>query len=368
MIDDCFVDDAIESKVESQDPSGRRRRPRYSGTHPKRFADKYKEHHLRQHPELAEHLRAKGKTPAGTHIPILVNDVIEALSPAPSQVVVDCTLGYGGHAAAFISRITPGGRLIGLDVDGRQLAQTRQRLGDQPVAMGFYHSNFAGLAKALQKENLAGCDILFADLGVSSMQIDNPDRGMSYKYDGPLDMRMDERLKRTGADVLNTLSEPELSEALRELADEDDYAQIAAAIVAHRRQSPMTRTRELVEIVFAAKGMEIKTFKRQQRQAAVPVPNPAAKTFQALRILVNDELGALAALLRTAPYCLNPGGRIGIISFHSGEDRRVKKAFKEGLNDGVYAVISDGAIRPSRAEIAANPRSASAKFRWAVKQ
>lgn len=351
----------------SQEPRGHRRRPRYSGTHPKRFDEKYKEHHLRQYPDLAAHLRAKGKTPAGTHIPILVDEVMAALAPRPGEVVVDCTLGYGGHTEAFIARIAPGGRLIALDVDGRQLAQTRQRLGDQLVAMGFYHSNFAGVAKALQKENLSGCDILFADIGVSSMQIDNPDRGMSYKYDGPLDMRMDERLRRTGADAVNTLTESELSEALRTLADEDDHARIAAAIVAHRRHSPLTRTQELVELVFAAKGMEIKTFKQQQRQSAGAAPHPAAKTFQALRILVNDELGALAALLRTAPYCLNPGGRIGIISFHSGEDRRVKKAFKEGLDDGVYAAISDGAITPTRDEIAANPRSASAKFRWAVK-
>ncbi len=344
-----------------------RRRPRYSGTHPKRFDEKYKEHHLDQHPDLAAHLRAKGKTPAGTHIPILVDAVMAALSPAPGETVVDCTLGYGGHTEAFIARIAPGGCLIALDVDGRQLMQTRQRLGEQPVALHCYHCNFAGAAKALQKENLPGCDILFADIGVSSMQIDDPDRGMSYKYDGPLDMRMDERLKQTGADKINTLSEKELSDALWELADEEDHTRIAAAIAVRRCLSPITRTQELVAIVCTAKGVDLKVFKQQQRQSAGAALHPAAKTFQALRILVNDELGALAALLRTAPYCLNPGGRFGIISFHSGEDRLVKKAFQEGLDDGVYAAIAPEPIRPSRDEIAANPRSASAKFRWAKK-
>jgi 16S rRNA (cytosine1402-N4)-methyltransferase len=344
-----------------------RRRPRYSGTHPKSFGEKYKEHNIIAHPQLAEHLRAKGKTPASTHVPIMVGEVIKSLSPKPGEVVADCTLGYGGHAMEFIKHIGPDGKLIGFDVDGAQLNQTKDRLSSQKTQMSFYHSNYAGIANVLKKENIAGYDIIFADIGVSSMQIDNPDRGMSYKHNGPIDMRMDERIKQTGADLLNTLSEEAISNALMEFADEPDHKEIAAKIIARRQESPIRETAELVEIIFRAKGINQKEWQKQQKNAKSGSANPAAKTFQAMRILVNDELGSLKELLRVAPYCLNPGGRIGIISFHSGEDRIVKKAFKSGLESGVYQAVAENAITPTQLEIASNTRSASAKFRWAVK-
>lgn len=341
-----------------------RRRIRYSGTHPKRFDEKYKEHAIDEHPELLEHLRDKGKTPAGTHIPIMTEKILAALTPSPGESAVDCTLGYGGHAAAFLERIGPSGTLIGLDIDGTELTRTKKRLSSHPGTLRIYRCNFAGLGGILQKEGLDGVDIIFADLGVSSMQIDNPARGLSYKHDGPLDMRMDDRRPKTAADLLATLDEGKLSEALRELADEPDHAAIARDIVDARQTAPLTRIAQLVELILAVKGLTLKDWKRQVCKTP-GLLHPAARTFQALRMLVNDELGALKSLLRAAPYCLRPGGRIGIISFHSGEERLVKKAFAEGLREGFYKTAASEVIVSDRDEIDANPRSRSAKFRWA---
>ena len=363
---DCGVHVDKSELTDDGNSKPQRRRVRYSGTHPKEFSQKYKEHAIDAHPELLEHLRAKGKTPAGTHIPILTGPIMAALSPRAGEVVADCTLGYGGHATAFLERIGPTGKLVGLDVDGPHLERTRQRLSNIDVPMYFYRSNFAGLGGVMQKEGLAGFDIIFADLGVSSMQIDDPSRGMSYKHDGPLDMRMDDRHKQTAADLLATLGQKELAEALWELADEPDHKAIAQQIIIQRAAQPLTIISQLVELVLEVKGLTLKEWKRQVRSAP-GLLHPAARTFQALRILVNDELGALKALLRAAPYCLRAGGRIGIISFHSGEDRLVKKAFAQGLEEELYVAIAEEVIVPDKDEIAANPRSRSAKFRWAMR-
>jgi 16S rRNA (cytosine1402-N4)-methyltransferase len=348
---------------ESEKP---KRRKRYSGTHPKRFEEKYKEHAIEAHPELMEHLRAKGKTPAGTHIPILVEEIMAALQPAPGDIVADCTVGYGGHAAEFLKRIGPGGKLVGFDMDGQELERTRLRLGSFQVPMSLHHSNFAGIAKMMGKEGLEGFDVIFADLGVSSMQIDNPQRGLSYKHDGPLDMRMDLRRQQTAADLLKTLPEEKLATLLYELSDEPDHQAIANCIVQRRLKNPPTTTLQLVDLIFEAKGISIKDWKQQQKFNP-GLLHPAARTFQALRILVNDELAAVRELMRVAPFCLKAGGRIGIISFHSGEDRLVKQAFSRGLEDGVYQTAADHVIVPQPDEIASNPRSTSAKFRFAVK-
>ncbi len=345
----------------------RPRRPRYSGAHPKKFADKYKEHDIAAHPEVRARLRAKGKTPAGSHIPVLVEEVMGCLKPKPGDIVLDCTVGYGGHAAEFIERIEPGGRLIALDIDKAELERTRQRLSRSKVPVSFHHTNYAGIGKVLNKENLQACDIIFADLGVSSMQIDDPARGMSYKHKGPLDMRMDARIERTGAVLLNSLSQEELSKAFRELADEPDHEAIARLIVATRAAQPVTQAEQLVRIIFHVKGLTQKTWQRQNR-AKFGALHPAARTFQALRILVNDELGALKELLRVAPYCLRPGGRIGIISFHSGEDRLVKQSFREGVRSALYRSAAKKPLLPRIREIVANPRSASARFRYAILQ
>ncbi|MGA2092786.1 MAG: 16S rRNA (cytosine(1402)-N(4))-methyltransferase RsmH [Sedimentisphaerales bacterium] len=356
----------IEQPGNIGQPFKHRRRPRYTGTHPKTYEQKYKEHNLAAYPEIEQHLRAKGKTPAGSHIPVLLEKVMTCLKPAPGEIVIDCTLGYGGHAAEFLKHIGPTGKLIALDIDDEELQRTRKRLSNENTPVSFHRCNFAGIAKILKQENLAACDIIFADLGVSSMQIDNPARGLSYKYDGPLDMRMDARLKQTAADLLNTLPEEKLSKCFLEFGDEPDHLQIAREIVARRAKKPFQRTLQLVDVIFEAKGIDIKTWRRQRRDSKAGSLHPAALVFQALRILVNDELGCLKELLRIAPYCLRPAGRIGIISFHSGEDRIVKHAFRDGLKTGIYQSIADDPIIPQPDEIASNPRSSSAKFRWAI--
>ena len=348
-----------------QQPAKHQRRRRYSGTHPKHFEEKYKEHNLSAYPQMKEHLRAKGKTPAGSHIPVLLEEVIGCLRPRAGEIVVDCTVGYGGHASEFLKHIGPTGKLIAMDVDNAELERTRNRLSKDDAPISFYHSNFAGIANVLKKENVAGCDIIFADLGVSSMQIDNPDRGMSYKHQGQIDMRMDGRIKQTGADLLNTLSEEELSKAFLELADEPDHKTIAEFIVNQRAVQPITQTEQLIRIIFSVKGLTEKLWKKQNR-AGFGKLHPAARVFQALRILVNDELGSLKELLRIAHYCLRPGGRIGIISFHSGEDRIVKRWFRDNVRSGIYQSASKNPIVPRIKEIMSNPRSASAKFRYAV--
>jgi 16S rRNA (cytosine1402-N4)-methyltransferase len=287
------------------------------------------------------------------------------LRPEAGEIVADCTIGYGAHALEFIRLIGEKGRLVGFDVDGAELEKTRRRLAGQRAKMSFYHMNFAGIGNVLSSEKIEGYDIIFADLGVSSMQIDDPSRGISYKHEGPLDMRMDKRLKRTGADLVNTLSQKQLSQALWELSDEPDHEKIAQMIVAHRSIRPITQVLELVRLILNVKGMTERTWKKRQKESGFGSLHPAARTFQALRIFVNDELSALKELLRIAPYCLRPGGRIGIISFHSGEDRLVKRSFAEGYERGIYEAISKKAIVPRVKEIMANPRSSSAKFRWA---
>lgn len=357
-------DDQKPNPASDPSQSPHRRRQRYSGTHPKRFDERYKELDPQAFPQMQEHIRARGRTPAGTHVPILVREVVAAMRPASGEVVADCTLGYGGHAGEFLKRIGPTGLLVGFDVDGQQLERTRHRLAALNVPMSLHHMNFAGLAKPLTEAVLAGYDIIFADLGVSSMQVDDPARGISYKHEGPLDMRMDSRLPRTGADLLATLSFQDLSAALWELSDEPDHGRIAEFIVNQRQAVPITTTGQLTRLVFAAKGTTEKAWKKQAQYRDL---HPAARTFQALRILVNDELGSLKALLRLGPHCLKPGGRLGIISFHSGEDRLVKNAFRDGYRDGIWSATSADVIRPTPQEVHDNPRSASAKFRWAVK-
>lgn len=362
-------------------PAPKRRRPRYSGKHPKQFDHRYKELDPAAYPKIQDHVRSQGRTPAGTHVPVLAEEVLAALRPQAGEIVADCTIGYGGHAVEFILRIGPTGRLIGLDVDAVQVERTAARLaaltrptadaGPDATAAGhaqvsIHRSHFAGLGKILAREGIDGFDVIFADLGASSMQIDDPNRGFSYKFDGPLDMRMDDRLPRTAADLLAQLSAAELSACLRELADEPHAERIAGCIARHRAVKPIERTRQLVNIVFEAKGLSRRIWRDRPADQRDQL-HPAARTFQALRMRVNDEMGGLAQFLRIAPHCLRSGGRIGIISFHSGEDQQVRNAFREGWDAGVFAEIAETPIRPTSKEIAANPRGRSAVFRWAVK-
>jgi len=342
------------------------RRPRYSGTHPRKFSQKYKERNAQAYPQLHRRLRAKGKTPAGTHVPIMVPEIMATLKPKPGEAVADCTLGYGGHARHFAQHLGSSGRIIGFDVDGAELEKTRERLQDIEADLTVFRKNYAGIASVLHEEKLTGFDIIFADIGVSSMQVDDPSRGISYKHKGPLDMRMDSRLKESAADLLQKLSAQEISEALDQFSDEPDHERIAAAIVEQREQSPITQTSQLIRLIFKVKNLTPQAWKKQQ-QRKFNTLHPAARSFQALRILVNDELGALRQLLRIAPQCLNPGGRIGIISFHSGEDRLVKTSFKQGKASGTYTAVTPQPLVPRRQEIMQNPRSSAAKFRYAVR-
>lgn len=349
-----------------QRADGHKRRPRYKGTHPQRFEERYKERNPEQYPEVRERLRARGRTPAGTHVPVLLKETLAALEAKPGDTAADCTLGYGGHAAELLRAIAPGGRLIGFDVDADQLERTRARL--EPLArqagVGLHlcRANFAGIAKPLQELGVEGYDAVLADLGVSSMQIDDPARGFSYRHDGPLDMRMDDRTRRTAADLLQSLSQEELATALRDLGEEPDAEAIARQIVGARAHRPLARTTALAEIVLEAKGISAPEQRERSRRGE---PHPAALTFQALRMLVNDEPGVLNQFLRAAPYCLRPGGRIAVISFHNGEDRLVKGNFRDALRAGLFSEISDTPVRPASTEINSNPRSASARLRWA---
>ena len=339
-------------------PPAHRRRVRYRGTHPRKFGERYKELDAEKFPDLVAHVRESGRTPAGQHVSILVKEVLEALDPRPGARGVDATLGWGGHAEHILARISPGGTLLGLDADPIELPRTETRLrraGHEERALVVRRTNFAGLLAAIADVGIVGgVDFVLADLGVSSMQIDDPSRGFTFKADGPLDMRMNPSRGRSAAQWLTAASVAEVTQALVDHADEPHAQAVAAGLAA--RRGAIGSTLELAEAV--------RTSLRGQLTED-EIDGSVRRVFQALRIEVNDELGALDALLRQLPEALRPGGRVAILSFHSGEDRRVKKAFQRGVREGVYASASDDMIRAGPAEQRANPRSASAKLRVA---
>jgi 16S rRNA (cytosine1402-N4)-methyltransferase len=309
-----------------------------------------------RYPETVEKVLASGKTPAGAHRPIMVAEVLEVLAPKAGEIAVDCTLGYGGHAQEMLARLQPGGRLLGMDVDPVELPKTEARLralGYGTETFSVHHSNFAGLAQILVQAGFPGADVILADLGVSSMQLDDPLRGFSTKHEGPLDMRMNPRRGQSASALLQRLRPAALQELLEEKADEPRAAELATALAGRA----FATTSELAAAVAAA----LPRMEEENRALTT------RRVFQALRIAVNDEFSALDMFLRRLPDCLNPGSRAAILTFHSGEDRRVKKAFEAGAAAGVYAEISREVIRPSAEERRANPRSSSAKLRWARK-
>ncbi|MGA2230057.1 MAG: 16S rRNA (cytosine(1402)-N(4))-methyltransferase RsmH [Tepidisphaeraceae bacterium] len=292
------------------------------------------------------------------HVPVMLSAVLDILSPAPGQVIVDCTLGLGGHAAAILERMGPTGRLIGIDFDPANIAIAKEKLANVGRQFELVHNNFAALPTILAEAGVEKADAVLADLGVASPQIDDPGRGFSYRQDGPLDMRMDPTRGRTAAALINQISQRELESALLELGDETDAPQIAELIVRRREIQPISTTQELMAIVCEARDFTLK-------RAAGAKLHPAARTCQALRILVNRELANLDRLLAVLPDCLRSGGVAALISFHSGEDRRVKSAFRDGLRGGVYAEMSADPLLADEAEQKINPRSRSAKLRWA---
>jgi 16S rRNA (cytosine1402-N4)-methyltransferase len=293
----------------------------------------------------------------------LLDEVLATLVPFPGGVVVDCTTGFAGHSSAILTRLGADGLLIGLDLDAATLAIAKARLEEVGLPFRLHHANFAGLLGVLAAEGIEHVDGVVADLGMSSIQVDDAARGFSYVRDGPLDMRMDPTRGRPASELLATLSEQELAKALSELGDEPEGDRIARAIVETRGDHPLERTGELAELIRRTVQGE-KTWKLHPAKGKW-VLHPAARTFQALRILVNRELANLEQLLRVLPKVLRPGGKAAIISFHSGEDRLVKSAFREGLRAGLYDTISPDPIQATFAERTSNPRSRSAKLRWA---
>jgi len=296
-------------------------------------------------------------------VPVLLAECLTALDPQPGQVFVDCTLGYAGHSVALLERLGPSGRLIAFDLDDIHLPEARTRLEAVGNPFTIHRGNFASIQTTLSELGVERVDGVLADLGMSSMQVDDPARGFSFLRNGPLDMRMDRSRGRTAAELLNSLTEAELAAAFAE-SDEPMADAIAAAIVAARVRLPFECTADLRQVVERAAPVQVikspglgPARKQEMR--------PATRVFQALRILVNRELASLQQLLRVLPEVLAPGGVAAVIAFHSGEDRLVKAAFREGLRSGAYAEITEDPVRPSEAEKLANPRARSAKLRWA---
>ena len=303
---------------------------------------------------------ASAKTAAGMHLPIMVAEVLDCLRPLRGDVAVDCTLGGGGHARAILERIRPGGRLIGLDVDPLERPRTEARLraaGYRRDEFVSRQTTFAALPQVLADEGIGPVDVAIADLGVSSMQVDDPRRGFSYKAAGPLDMRMNPLQGEPAWQLLARLDEDALSALLAENADEPYAPLIAQAL----KRTPVRTTDSLERLVRTT----LNTACPQLAKADVKLS--VRRTFQALRVAVNDEFSSLEALLRALPQCLAPGGRVAIMTFHSGEDRRVKKAFQAGARAGVYAAVTKAVVRSAKQETFANRRAAAAKLRWAVK-
>jgi 16S rRNA (cytosine1402-N4)-methyltransferase len=343
------------------DDEGRHvRRKRYRGTHPRTFSEKYKEQHPEIYREDVERVIARGDTPAGSHRSICVKEILELLAPEPGETAIDATVGYGGHAREILKALLPGGRLYGFDLDPIELPKTTKRLAEAGVPEGAFipvHASFATVAEVIAEAGIGGVDILLADLGVSSMQIDDPARGFSFKRRGPLDMRMDPERGRSAREYLSGVPEETLRDVLKANADEEGAEAIARAVCL--RRGSLATTRDLTEAILSAfpdLAYKDPAMTRTLRRA-----------FQAIRIEVNGEFSALEALLASLPDCLNPGGRAAILAFHSGEDRRVEAAFREGFERGLYSAVSADAIRPSREEQYSNPRSSAAKLRWATR-
>jgi 16S rRNA (cytosine1402-N4)-methyltransferase len=333
-------------------PIPHKRRVRYAGKHPRRFEEKYKEQQPGRYAQTVAKVLASGKTPAGMHRPVMVAEILEALAPRPGEVAVDCTLGFAGHAQELLARIQPGGRLLGLDTDPIELPKAEARLRGLGFGADVFtarRTNFAGLPQALWAAEIKGADLLLADLGVSSMQLDDPGRGFSVKNEGPLDMRMNPHRGQPASVLLQSIRVEALQKLLAENADEP-YAAVLAPALAGKL---FATTTALATAVRAA-------LPRLNKEDGA---DSIRRVFQSLRIEVNDEFSALETLLRHLPACLNPSGRAAVLTFHSGEDRRVKKSFAAGLREGIYEEVS-GVLRPGTEERRANPRCAPAKLRW----
>jgi 16S rRNA (cytosine1402-N4)-methyltransferase len=341
-----------------------KRRVRYVGTHPRQFEEKYKELDPVRHAAEIEKVMQRGQTPAGMHRSICVDEILAILKPQPGETGLDVTLGFGGHTQALLPLALPGGRMFGMDVDPIELPRTTARLralGFGEDVLSVHRSNFSELATLLPLTH-GGFDFVLADLGVSSMQIDNPARGFSFRADGPLDLRLDPTSGQSASELLLCVTRQRLRDLLTDNADEPYAVQLAAALQGQYVQT----TVQLADRVRAAmEGVYKRSLPQEER--AAETKKALQRTFQALRIEVNDEFGVLDKMLQNLPDCLKPGGRVAILSFHSGEDRRVKKCFQSGERNGTFRGVAPDPIRASFEEQRSNPRSSSAKLRWAVR-
>ena len=341
-----------------------KRRKRYSGTHPRNFKDKYKEHNPEKYVDTIEKVIRKGSTPAGMHISIMVKEIIDFLQIQPGQTGLDATLGYGGHTKAMLECLKGEGHIYGLDVDPIESAKTKERLANQGFGEDILTvrlQNFADI-DLVSKETGKKFDFILADLGVSSMQIDNPERGFSYKVDGPLDLRMNPQKGTSAAQRLKEVDFEELVGMLVENSDEPYAEEVAETIMKwQNRGKAIETTTNLKDAITEA----LRFLPEKERGEAIK--KCCARVFQALRIDVNSEFEVLYAFLEKLPEVLAPNGRVAILTFHSGEDRLVKKAFKDGNKMGLYSEVSKDVIRPSAEECARNSRSKCTKMRWAIR-
>jgi 16S rRNA (cytosine1402-N4)-methyltransferase len=342
-----------------------KRRVRYKGTHPRRFHEKYKELNPDKYSQEIEKVKARGHTPAGSHIPICLSEIIEALRPELGQVILDATLGYGGHAMEFLKRVGPSGFLIGLDQDPIERPKTTARLQEYLIINGLAPEslivgaiNFSNAKSFLRQCGKGQVDMVLADLGLSSMQIDTPERGFSFKVDAPFDLRMNPDKGEPANVILAAMKAGEIAQLLVDNSDELRASQIAEQLV---KDKPQTTLAVAASVETAMSKM---SFKVREKEGTAPI----RRVFQAFRILVNDEFGVLDTFLQDLPDMLKSGGRVAVLSFHSGEDRRVKKAFQAFFRAGEFSQIALEPIRPSFQEQNTNPRSKSAKLRWAVRR
>lgn len=340
-----------------------KRRVRYKGTHPRTYKEKYKELQPEKYADTIEKVIRKGSTPAGMHISICVQEILDFLQIQPGQTGLDATLGYGGHSSKMLEQLQNQGHLYALDVDPIEMKKTKERLagmGYGPEIISIKHLNFADVDQLLPESGKF--NFALADLGVSSMQIDNPERGFTYKYEGPLDLRLNPEKGISAAERLRHISQPELEGMLIENADEPYAKEISTTILSEmRRGNAITTTTQLQKAVEKA----LVRIPAQERKEAVK--KSCARTFQALRIDVNSEFEVLEAFLEKLPEVMESGGRIAILTFHSGEDRLVKKSFQRFYREGIYSDIAKDVIRPSAEECSRNSRARSTKMRWAIR-
>ncbi len=335
-----------------------KRRARYAGKNPRKFEEKYKELDPERYAETVEKVLESGKTPAGQHRPIMVNEILELLDVRPGQRCVDCTLGYGGHSQRLLEAVQPGGVLLAMDQDPLEIVKTEARLrklGFEAASLIVKRSNFAGLSASMAELGwVEGADAILADLGLSSMQIDNPDRGFTYKHNGPLDMRMNPQRGLTAKELIARTKAHKLQEWLREYSDEPHAERIANGIAGGGFRDTKTLQQTILNCLPT-------TLDEEEREKSV------RRVFQAIRIQVNEEFTALDAWLRQLPDCLKSGGRVAVLTFHSGEDRRVKKAFQALFRNGTFSAINREVVRAGTEERRDNPRASSAKLRWAIR-